>query len=228
MPSARFSSKGDSPMARVAWSAMRRSRSLPLTNTRATPACPTTAKGRRCESACGERRGHGQRGGVAPAAAQRRDLALVAHALIARDDHHAPAGQLVQDAHGSHLEDLGVEVPVVRQDTALAARERDRVASTTLQRHRQQRHRDALAGGQQQVQLSARGVRVDAARQRQQLVRGLPHRRHHHHHAVPFVTRGADAVGHEPNLLDVGHGASAVLLDDDAHVLGVRPRRATA
>ena len=202
---------------------MRRSRSLPLTNTRATPACPTTAKGRRCESACGERRGHGQRGGVAPAAAQRRDLALVAHALIARDDHHAPAGQLVQDAHGSHLEDLGVEVPVVRQDAALAARERDRVAAPPLQRHRQQRHGHALAGRQQQVQLAARRVRVDAARQRQQLVGGLPHGGHHHHHAVALVARGADAVRHQANLLDVGHRAPAVLLDDHAHLMGVRP-----
>ena len=101
-----------------------------------------------------ERRGHRDRGRVAAAAAERRDLAPVGHALIAGDDDDLAARELVLDAERPHLDDARVDVAIVGDDARLAAGEADRVAAELADRHRQQRHRDPLAGGEQHVELA--------------------------------------------------------------------------
>ena len=92
-----------------------------------------------------ERGGHRDRGRVAAAAAERRDLLLVRDALVAGDDDDLAARELVLDAERPHLDDARVDVAVVGDDAGLAAGEADRVAAELADGHREQRHRDALA-----------------------------------------------------------------------------------
>ena len=95
---------------------------------------------------------------IAAAAAERRDLAPVGHALIAGDDHDLAARELVLDAERPDLDDARVDVAVVGDDARLAAGEADRVAAQLADGHREQRHRDALAGGEQHVELAPVGI----------------------------------------------------------------------
>src|SRR6185369_13234599 len=62
--------------------------------------------------------GGGERDGgrVRAAPAERRYLALVAHALVAGDDDDLAALELVLDAVRAHLDDPGVEVAIIRED----------------------------------------------------------------------------------------------------------------
>jgi hypothetical protein len=78
-----------------------------------------------------ERGGHRDGGRVAAAAAERRDLAAVRHALIAGDDDDLSARQLVLDADRTHFDDARVHVPIVGDDAGLAAGEADRVAASS-------------------------------------------------------------------------------------------------
>ena len=68
-----------------------------------------------------ERGGERDRRGVRAAAAERGDLALVAHALKAGDDHHLAALELVLDANRPHLDDARARVPIVGEDPRLGA-----------------------------------------------------------------------------------------------------------
>ena len=79
---------------------------------------------------------------------------------------------------------------VVGDDAALAAGEADRRHAQLVQRHRQQRHRDPLAAGEQHVQLAARGIGRHLLGQREQLVGGVAHGRDHHHQLVALGARG--------------------------------------
>ena len=106
----------------------------------------------------------------------------------------------------------------------LAAGEADRVAAQLADRHRQQRHRDALAGGQQHVELAAVGVRRDLLGQREQLVGGVAHRRHDDDDVVPGAPRPHDALGDLPDAVDVRDAGAAVFLDDDGHANSLRIR----
>jgi hypothetical protein len=108
-------------------------------------------------------------------------------------------------------------VGVVRDDARLRAGEADRGHAARVQRHSQERHRDALARGEQHVELAPRRTIGDATREGQQLVGGVAHRRDHHDHVQPAGPRRGDAIRHLLDPGHVGHRRSAVLLDDDAH-----------
>ena len=69
-----------------------------------------------------ERRRHRDRGRVAAAAAERRDLAPVRHALIAGDDDDPAARELVLDAERPHLDDARVDVAIVGDDARTGCR----------------------------------------------------------------------------------------------------------
>ena len=97
-----------------------------------------------------------------------------------------------------------------------------------VQRHREQRHRDALAGRQQHVELAPRGVLGHLVGEGQQLVRRVPHGGDDDHDVLAGRARRRDAVGHAADVLDVRDRRAAVLLDDDRHrarSLAVRSRR---
>ena len=146
-----------------------------------------------------ERRGHRDRGRVAAAAPERRDLAPVGHALVAGDDDDLAARELVLDAERPHLDDARVDVAIVGDDARLAAGEADRVAAELADRHRQQRHRDALAGGQQHVELAASGLGETCFASAEQLVGRLAHRGDDDDDVVPVAPRPHDALGDLPD-----------------------------
>ena len=161
--------------------------------------------------------GHRDSRRVAPAAAERRHLAAVGHALITGDDDDLAARELVLHAERTHFDDARVHVAVVRDDAGLAAGEADGVAAQLANRHRQQRHRNPLAGGEQHVQLAPVRIRGDLLRQPEEIVGGVAHRGDDHDQIVTLAP-GA----HHPirDLLDAAHvrdARAAVLLDNDRH-----------
>src|SRR5258705_4759421 len=172
-----------------------------------------------------ERRGHRDRGRVAPAAAERGHFLPVRHALVAGDDDNLSARELVLHAERAHLDDPRVDVAIVGDDAGLAAGEADRVAAELVNRERQQRHGDALAGRQQHVELAPLRVRRDHLRHRQQLVGGVAHRGDDDHDAVPLGARPHHALGDTPELVHVRDAAAAVFLDDHGHGLSITKSR---
>ena len=169
-----------------------------------------------------ERRGHRHRRRVAAAASQRRDLALVRHALIAGDDDDPAARELVLHAERPHLDDARIDVAIVGDDAGLAAGEADGIAAELADRHRQQRHRDPLARREQHVELATLRVRRELLGHRQQLVGRIAHRGDDDHDLMSAARGLHHALGDVSELLDVGDAAAAVLLHDDRHAEMVR------
>ena len=85
-------------------------------------------------------------------------------------------------------------------------------------RHREQRHRDPLAGGEQHVELAPRRQRADLLGEVEQLVGGVAHRGHDDDHVVAGPSGVDDALRDALDALGIGHGRAAVLLHDKAHV----------
>ncbi len=181
-----------------------------------------------------ERGGEGDRGRVGAAAAERRDLAPVAHPLVAGDDDHFAARKLVLDAMRPHLDDPRVEMAVVGEDPRLRSGERDRLVPAGVHRDREQRHRDPLAGREQHVELPARRLgalserRRGLTRQGEERVGRLAHRADDDDDVVPGFASGGDAGRDLADLLDVGDARTAVLLNEHAHRAVPLPRRAAS
>ena len=135
------------------------------------------------------------------------------------------ARELVLDAERTHLDDARVDVTIVGDDARLAAGEADRVAAELADGHRQQRHRDALAGGQQHVELAPVGVGRDLLGEAEELVGRVAHRRDDDHDVVPGAPRAHDAIGDLLDAGDVGDARAAVFLDDDGHCSDCRKSR---
>ena len=93
-----------------------------------------------------QRGGERDRRRVRRPAPERRDLHLLADPLEAGDDDRPARFELVLNALRVHLQDARAAVALVGADARLGARERDRRMTGVLERHRQQRRRDDLAG----------------------------------------------------------------------------------
>ena len=99
----------------------------------------------------------------------------------------------------------------------LAAGEADRLDAEVGQRHAQQRHRDALAGGEQHVHLAA-GLRAGhVVGQLDEVVGGLAHRARHDDDIVAVASGEGDVLGDGTHAVGVGDGGAAVLLHDQGH-----------
>ena len=159
---------------------------------------------------CGGQR-HRRR--VAAAAPQRRDVEVVRGALEAGDDHGPPGRKLTLDPRRLDACDARAPEDGVRADPGLHAAEADRVAPQLVQRHREQRRGDRLAGGEEHVQLARARVARDLVRQRDQPVGRVAHRRDDGDHAVAACGAIGDAARDVRDALRVGDGAAAVLLD---------------
>src|SRR5690606_357281 len=108
----------------------------------------------------------------------------------------------------------------VRDDRRLRSREAERLHPAFPDGHREQRHRDALACTQQEVQLPrmpAPRILADPVRQREQLVRRIAHRGHDHHHIAAAAALRRHPCRHLPDPLRATHRRATVLLDDERH-----------
>ena len=133
------------------------------------------------------------------------------------DDRDLAFGQRLADAVAAHLDDLGLAVLGVGEDPGLAAGEAHRGLAEVLDRHREQRHRDALTGGEQHVHLAATGVARDVARQPHEIVGRLAHGRDHGDDVVARTARSDDVIGHGPDAIRVGDRGPAELLNQETH-----------
>ena len=125
-----------------------------------------------------ERGGQRDRGGVGGAAAQRGDvLGVLGDALEAGDDRDRAVVDRLLDPARRDVDDLGLAVRRVGDHAGLGAGERLRGVAERGDRHRHQRHRDPLAGGEQHVELARRRQRRHLLGEVAQLVGGVAHRR---------------------------------------------------
>ena len=158
------------------------------------------------------------RGGVGAAAAEGGDLlGLLADALEAGHDHDVALVDRAADPTGRDVEDLGLAVDVVGDHAGLRAGERPGREAEVGDRHRNQRHRDPLARGQQHVELTRRRQRAHLGGEIEQLVGAVAHGGDRDDDVVAGLLGVGDATGHALDGVGVGQRRAAVLLHDNAH-----------
>ena len=89
-------------------------------------------------------------------------------------------------------------------------------ANGTGARHRQEGHRLSLTAREQHVELAPRRRRADRLGLLDQLVGGLAHRGHDDNDLLAGRLGARDALGDQPDLVDIRDGRAAVLLNNDA------------
>jgi len=157
---------------------------------------------------------HGR--GVAATASKGGDLlGLATHTLEAGDDHHLALVQHLGHPDRAHGEDAGIGMAAIGDDAGLAAGEAHCGDSLGVQGHAQQRHADALAHGEQHVQLPSWRSRIGLAGLLGQAIGGVTHGAHHHHQPLAGVTGRFQVAGHGAQALDIGQAAAAVFAHDD-------------
>ena len=165
-----------------------------------------------------QRRRQRDRGGVGGAAAERGDvLGVLGDALEAGDDRDRPGLDRVDDAARRDVDDLGPAVGGVGDHAGLRPGERLGLVAELGDGHREQGHRDPLAGGEQHVELARRRQRRDLLGEVAQLVGRVAHRGDDHDHVVAGPLGVDDALGDPLDAGRVGHRRAAVLLHDNAH-----------
>ena len=177
-------------------------------------------------------RGQRHRGGVRAAAPERGDvLGVLGDALEAGDDRD---GALVERARSRPGVTSMMRARAVHrrgEHAGLRAGERPGLVPEVVDRHRQQRHRDALTRGEQHVQLPARRQRADLVGEVEQFVGRVAHRGDDDDDVVAGLAGGDDPLGHPLDPLRVGDGGTAVLLHDQCHdgtTPSTNPERADA
>ena len=176
-----------------------------------------------------ERGGQGDSGGVGGAAAERGDvLGVLGDALEPGHDRDRAVADRGLDPARRDVDDLGLAVRRVGDHAGLGAGERLGGVAELGDRHRDQRHRDPLAGGEQHVELARRRQRRHLLCEVAQLVGGVAHRGDHDHHVVAGPAGRDDPLGDALDAGGVRDGRAAVLLHDNAHRwpsrVGDRPR----
>ena len=164
------------------------------------------------------------RGRVGAAAAERRHLEGGRDALEAGDEDDRALVERLVDPARAHLDDLRLAVDGVGDDPGLRAGQRDRLVAEVVDHHRRERARDPLADRDEHVELArVRGGR-DLARQLEQLVRRVAHRREDADDAVPLVARCDQPRRDSLQLLRVADRGAAELEHERAARgrLGVR------
>ena len=119
---------------------------------------------------------------------------------------------------GRDVDDPGLAVRGVGDDAGLRAGERPGLVAEVGDRHREQRHRDPLAGGQQHVELArpaAAGVTCSARSISSSVVSPIAETTTTT--SLPALLGGDDPLGDPLDAVGVGDGRTAVLLHDEAH-----------
>ncbi len=91
------------------------------------------------------------------------------------------------------------------------------LVSEIVNRHREQRHRDPLARGEQHVQLTTGRQWADLVSEVEQFVGRVAHRGDDHDDVVSGLAGGDDALGDPLDPLGVGNRGTAVFLYDERH-----------
>ena len=120
-------------------------------------------------------------------------------------------GQGLPQAVAANVEDLGPGMRAVGEDARLRARERAGAVPEVVERHRDQRARDPLAGGEEHVHLARVGPVRDLAGQGHQGVGRLAARRDHGEDVVALLAGVRHAPRHVLDLVRVGDRAAAEL-----------------
>ena len=141
-------------------------------------------------------------------------------ALEAGDDRDPARRERLADPVALDLEDLRLAVLRVGDDPGLRTGEGDRRDAELLDRHAQQRHRDALTRGEQHVHLPARRALRDVVGQADQVVGGLAHGRDHDDDLVAGPAGADDVVGDRADAIRIGDRRAAELLDDNHLING--------
>ena len=89
--------------------------------------------------------------------------------------------------------------------------------------HRQQRHRDALTGGEEHVELATGRKRGDLLGQLEQLVGGVAHRGDDDDDLMTRLGGGHDPLRYPLDGGGIGDRGTPVLLDDQAHAALLLP-----
>ncbi len=172
-----------------------------------------------------ERRRQRHRRRVRPAAAERRDIALLIDALKTSDHHDSSAIEILSHPRGVDVENPRSAVGIVRQYVNLAAGVGAGVESAPLQRHREQRDGHLLARRQQDVHLALRRVRINLVRQRNETVGLATHRRDDHNEVVAPSARCGDDIRDGVDALNIRDGGAAELFNDQCHRLSPAMRQ---
>ena len=158
------------------------------------------------------RRRNGHRAGVAAAAAEGGDVVVAVDALEACDDDDVLLVQLVLQALGVDLFDAGVAVGGLGQKARLPAGQRDDRIAHLLDGHRQQGHRDLLAGGEQHIHLAAGRLVGDLSRLGDQLVGGVALGGDDRDDRISLVVCIGDDLGNMAYALHIGDRGSTKFL----------------
>ena len=166
-----------------------------------------------------QRGGQRDRGGVGGAAAQRGDvLGVLGDALEAGDDRDRAVADRVPRS-GPGVMSMILALPCAESVITPACEPVNDCAlwPSCGDRHREQRHRDPLAGGEQHVELARRRQRRHLLGEVAQLVGGVAHRRDDDDDVVAGLAGVDDALRDALDAGGISDGRAAVLLDDDAH-----------
>ena len=169
--------------------------------------------------------GNGHSTGVGAAASQRGDIVQLVQTLETCHHHHTVALQLRGDPLGLQPGDARLGVGTVGAEARLPAGQADGMAAQLVQRHGQQCDADLLAGGQQHIHLTRRGVMGDLPCLGDQVIGGVALCGNHHHYVIARVV----GVGHDPRNVEdtvtVLYGGTAEFLYDQRHILSLSSLR---
>jgi len=124
----------------------------------------------------------------------------------------------------SHTKALILDVRAVGDHACLRPGERARLHAEIGDRHRQQRHGDPFAGGEQHVKLARGRQRAHLVGQIDELVGGVSHRGDGHHDPVPALARLHDPLRDPLDAIGVGDRRTAVFLHYERHGRAAPPR----
>ncbi len=122
--------------------------------------------------------------------------------------------QCIEDAVGLDVADPRARVMLARADAGLGAGQRDGGHAHALQTHRDERSGDRLPVGDEHVELTRRGIGVDALGERDQAVGRVAHRGDHGDDLVTLVHGVGDVTADPADARGGADRGAAVLLDD--------------
>ena len=159
------------------------------------------------------------RGRVRTAATEGGDvLGVLRDALEPGDDRDRSRGERLLDAPGGHVDDAGSTVRGVGDEAGLRPGVGASLLAQVVDGHGDEGHGDALARGEEHVELSAGRLGRDLLGEVEELVGGVAHRGDDDRDAVPGAVGGNDPRGDPADALSVCHAGAAVLLHDETHI----------